>query len=85
VASFFISHASCDDAEAQRLRGWLVEQGYVSIFLDFDPERGIPPGRQWESELYSQLRRTDVLIFLGTGAAVDSKWCHTEPSGVPPA
>ena len=25
-----------------------------------------------------QLRRADVLIFLGTEAAVDSKWCHTE-------
>lgn len=78
MASFFISHASRDRAVAERIRSWLVDRGYTSIFLDFDPEQGIPPGRQWESELYSQLRRADVLIFVGTAAAVDSRWCHTE-------
>jgi hypothetical protein len=78
VASFFISHASRDNAEAKRLRDWLIARGYTSIFLDFDPEEGIPPGTRWENELYSRLRRSDVLIFLGTQAAVDSKWCHTE-------
>jgi hypothetical protein len=78
VASFFISHASRDNVQAERLRSWLEEQSYTSIFLDFDPEEGIPAGRQWESELYSQLRRADVLIFLGTKAATESRWCHTE-------
>src|SRR5262245_61002986 len=78
MASFFISHASRDDAQALRIRRWLVDRGYSAVFLDFDPERGIPPGRAWESELYAQLRKADVTIFLGTRAAAESRWCHTE-------
>jgi TIR domain len=65
MASFFLSHASRDTEIAVQLRSWLVEHGYAAIFLDFDPQAGIPPGRQWESELYAQLRRADVLISWG--------------------
>ena len=65
MASFFISHASRDSEDAERLRTWLEREGYTSVFLDFDPAHGIPPGRQWERELYAQLRKADVLLFLG--------------------
>ncbi|MEX2556634.1 MAG: TIR domain-containing protein [Actinomycetota bacterium] len=78
MASFFISHSSRDNSVAADLRRWLQEQGFSSLFLDFDPEDGIPPGRRWEEELYSELRKADVLLFLGTRAAVESRWCHTE-------
>ncbi len=46
MASFFISHSSRDNAAAARVRAWLEQRGFVSVFLDFDPETGIPPGRR---------------------------------------
>jgi hypothetical protein len=78
VASFFISHSSRDNALADRVRIWLQQHGFTSLFLDFDPEAGIPPGRHWEDEVYSELRKADVVVFLATAAALDSKWCHSE-------
>jgi len=38
--------------------------GYRSLFLDFDPEDGIPAGRSWEQELYQQLRESRAVIVL---------------------
>jgi hypothetical protein len=32
--------------------------------LDFDPECGIPAGRNWEGELYSGVARADDLILV---------------------
>ena len=78
MASIFISHSSRDNDVAERVRGRLGQAGFESIFLDFDPENGIPAGRRWEDELYSELRKADVVVFLGTKASVDSKWCHAE-------
>src|SRR3954447_24031840 len=56
VPSLFISHSSQDQSAAVRVNGWLDAAGFATVFLDFDPERGIPPGRNWERELYAQLR-----------------------------
>ncbi len=78
MASFFISHSTRDNAVAARVRAWFEREGFTSVFLDFDPEHGVPAGRRWEDELYSELRRADVVVFLGTSAAVTSKWCHAE-------
>jgi hypothetical protein len=78
MASFFISHSRHDAELASRVRTALVDEGFASVFLDFHPEGGIPPGHAWEQELYAQLRKADVVIFLGTEAAVRSCWCHTE-------
>ena len=47
-------------------------------FLDFDPEVGIPGGRAWEEELYSKLRTTQALVFLGTEHSIESKWVFAE-------
>jgi energy-coupling factor transporter ATP-binding protein EcfA2 len=78
MASFFISHSSQDNTVAGEVRQWLEQAGFTSVFLDFDPEQGIPAGRRWEDELYSELRKSDVVLFLATGAALESKWCHSE-------
>jgi WD40 repeat protein len=78
VASFFISHSSRDGAASERVRARLKGEGYESVFLDFDPEDGIPAGRDWEHELYAQLRRSDAVIFLCSAASVESKWCFAE-------
>jgi energy-coupling factor transporter ATP-binding protein EcfA2 len=48
------------------------------LFVDFDPEQGIPAGRSWERELYAQLRRADAVVFLASEASVASSWCLLE-------
>ena len=78
VGSVFISHSSRDNDVAGRVRQTLQAAGFASVFLDFDPETGIPPGRRWEDELYSALRKADTVVFLSTAASVESKWCHAE-------
>lgn len=56
MSAIFLSHSSRDNEVAARVKAWLETQGHRSVFLDFDPERGIPAGRTWERELYQQLR-----------------------------
>jgi hypothetical protein len=80
LASLFISHSSSDQDAAQRLGERLRAEGYAALFLDFDPDQGIPAGRNWERELYSHLRKTDAVIFLASAASVASRWCFAELS-----
>jgi WD40 repeat protein len=80
VASFFISHSSRDSESSERIRERLRGEGYGSVFLDFDPEDGIPAGRDWERELYAQLRSCDAVVYLCSAASLDSKWCFAELS-----
>jgi hypothetical protein len=74
----FLSHASGD----REVAGWVHErlraEGFTALFLDFDPEQGIPPGRDWEQDLYAQLRKCDGLIFLASSTSVRSAWCFAE-------
>jgi energy-coupling factor transporter ATP-binding protein EcfA2 len=80
MAAVFVSHSSRDRA----LTEWVLERlkaaGFAALFIDFDPEQGIPAGRNWERELYAQLRRTDAVIFLASTASVASQWCFAELS-----
>jgi len=78
MVALFVSHSGADNADAVRVGHRLEAAGFVSLFLDFDPSRGIPGGRSWEHELYSQLRRTDAVIFLASPASVASRWCFAE-------
>jgi hypothetical protein len=80
VASLFISHSSSDRDAAARLAERLRAEGFAALFLDFDPEQGIPAGRNWERELYAQLRKSDAVIFLASTASVASRWCFAEVS-----
>jgi WD40 repeat protein len=80
VASLFISHSSSDWEAAQRLAERLRTEGFAALFLDFDPEQGIPAGRNWERELYAQLRKADAVIFLASAASIASRWCFAEVS-----
>jgi hypothetical protein len=64
LASLFISHSSSDRDAAECLEKRLHAEGFAALFLDFHLEQGIPAGRNWERELYAQLRKTDTLIFL---------------------
>src|SRR5688500_4300625 len=78
MASVFVSHSSRDRAVTERVVARLRAAGFAALFLDFDPEQGIPAGRNWERELYAQLRKTDAVIFLASAASVASRWCVVE-------
>jgi len=64
LSTIFISHSSKDNAQAATIQRHLEDQGYRSIFLDFDPEAGIPAGRDWERELYSHLLASQAVLVL---------------------
>ena len=80
MASVFVSHSSRDRTVTERVVARLRAAGFAALFVDFDPEQGIPAGRSWERELYAQLRKTDAVIFLGSEASVASRWCFAELS-----
>lgn len=80
VPSLFVSHSSQDAATTAQLVGRLRAAGFESLFVDFDPAVGIPAGRNWERELYSQLRRADGVLFVGSPASAASRWCLAELS-----
>src|ERR671910_2456695 len=78
MASVFISHSSRDRANTEGVVERLRAEGFAALFIDFDPEQGIPAGRNWERELYAQLRKSDAVIFLASPASVASSWCLLE-------
>src|SRR5688500_12204491 len=78
MASVFVSHSSRDRAVTERVVARLRDAGLAALFVDFDPEQGIPAGRSWERELYAQLRRSDAVVFLASEASVTSSWCLLE-------
>jgi WD40 repeat protein len=78
MSAIFLSHSSADNEPADTLRRWLEGQGYRSFFLDFDPEQGIPAGRDWEKELYAQLRACRAIIVLCSPHSMASIWCFAE-------
>src|SRR3954464_11863372 len=80
MASVFVSHSNRDRAATERVVERLRGAGFAALFVDFDPEQGIPAGRNWERELYAQLRRTDGVVFLASQAAAASRWCFAEVS-----
>ncbi|MBT8364771.1 MAG: toll/interleukin-1 receptor domain-containing protein [Deltaproteobacteria bacterium] len=78
MGAIFISHSSKDDSVAAELKHNLAAQGHRSVFLDFDPELGIPAGRDWEQELYQQLRNCQAVIVLCSEHSMSSRWCFAE-------
>lgn len=78
MSAIFISHSSKDNDIATEMRVLLEKEGYRSIFLDFNPEMGIPAGRDWEQELYAQLRASQAVIVLCSDASMQSNWCFAE-------
>jgi WD40 repeat protein/energy-coupling factor transporter ATP-binding protein EcfA2 len=78
MSLLYISHSSVDHVVALEVKERLVAESYDGLFLDFDPINGIPAGRSWEHELYSQLRRCGAVILLASAASVQSRWCFAE-------
>jgi hypothetical protein len=78
MSAIFISHSSKDNDIAAEVKKKLLEQGHISIFLDFDPDLGIPSGRNWEKELYARLRGSQAVIVLCSEYSMTSPWCFAE-------
>ena len=78
MSAIFISHSSADSRIAAAIREKLAADGHRSIFLDFDPADGIPAGRDWEQELYRQLRTCQAVIVLCSESSMSSMWCFAE-------
>lgn len=78
MGSIFIIHSSKDNEMVTEISQWLMEHGHRSMFLDFDPEKRIPPGRNWEKELNSQLGSCQAVIVLCSQHSMSSAWCFSE-------
>ena len=78
MASIFLSHSSQDNEVAADLSRRLKEHGYDSLFLDFDPDSGIKAGRDWERELYRNLKLARAVIVLCSPSSMASRWCFVE-------
>lgn len=78
MSSIFLSHSSQDNGIAGHVKVRLEQWGHRSVFLDFDPEHGIPTGRDWEKELYDKLRECRAVIILCSHASMASRWCFAE-------
>lgn len=86
MSSIFISHSSTDNAWAARIAAWLEgaehkqkpERRYEALFLDFDPECGIPNGTSWRSVLHRQLRLCRAVIVVCSRRYCSSQWCLAE-------
>lgn len=78
MSSIFISHSSQDGEWSAEVRRQLELQGHRSVFLDFDPAIGIPAGRDWEQELYQQLRACRAVLVLCSRHSMASRWCFAE-------
>jgi WD40 repeat protein len=79
VGAIFISHSSADTELVNELKDWLFdEHQHQSFFLDFDPQIGIPAGRDWEGELYRRLGACRAVVVLCSEASMNSRWCFAE-------
>lgn len=67
MARVFLSYASHDRAEALALKAWLqeTEPGLADdIFLDIDPDTGIPAGIRWKEALRKANERCEAVVCL---------------------
>lgn len=78
MPSIFISHSSRDNTIAALWKQRLEESGHLAVSLDFDPEQGIPAGREWERELYARIRSCEAMVILCSEASMASRWCFME-------
>jgi TIR domain len=79
VSRIFLSHSSCNNAEAVALRDWLAANGWDDeIFLDLDPQRGIAAGERWERALNEAANRCEAVLFLVSKVWLASGWCLKE-------
>ena len=86
MSTIFISHSSKDNFRAEQIAAWLKDEQqqrsadhrYDSLFLDFDPEDGIPSGQSWRATLYRKLQVCRAVIVVCSRHYCASQWCLAE-------
>ena len=86
MSAIFISHSHKDNAWAERIRNWLLdeekqrqeEQRYLSLFLDIDEESGIDVGERWREQLFEHLQLCAAVVVICSEAYASSQWCLAE-------
>jgi len=81
MARIFVSHSSVQAPQAIALKKWLVEKDdslIDEIFLDIDPETGLPLGGKWKDSLRQANARCEVVICLLSSDWERSIECRTE-------
>ena len=78
MSRVFVSHSSLDNAAAVAIDGWLKDQGWDEVFIDFDPDRGIASGERWRKALNQAANRCEVVIFLVSRNWLASQECRRE-------
>jgi len=80
MSTIFISHSSKNNEWAKRISDWLGAETrkYQSLFLDFDPEIGIPLGTSWRATLFEKLGLCRAVIVLCSQDYLSSQWCLSE-------
>jgi WD40 repeat protein len=78
MSSVFVSHAARDAGIAAAVGARLTAAGFGPLFISSEPDHGIDAGRVWERELYEHLRAKQVVVFVGTPASIESRWCFAE-------
>jgi formylglycine-generating enzyme required for sulfatase activity len=86
MSAIFISHSHRDNAWAERIRDWLLddekqreeEQRYLSFFLDIDEENGIDVGERWRDQLFEHLQLSTAVLVICSEAYASSQWCLAE-------
>ena len=78
MSTIFISHSTRDKTIALQVLERLRKQGYEALFLDSDPEAGIKAGRDWERDLYRNLKLAAAVVVLCSPDSMASRWCFAE-------
>jgi WD40 repeat protein len=78
LSRLFLSHASADNSAAVALGKWLAEVGYIDLFLDSDPDRGLVPGDHWITALRAAADRCEAVLCLVSPAWLASSMCRAE-------
>ena len=78
MSTIFISHSTLDKTIALQVLERLRKQGYEALFLDSDPEAGIKAGRDWERDLYRNLKLAAAVVVLCSPDSMASRWCFAE-------
>ncbi|MES9831408.1 MAG: SUMF1/EgtB/PvdO family nonheme iron enzyme [Candidatus Thiodiazotropha sp. DIVDIV] len=77
MTSVFISHSHRDVSICYQVAGSLRNLGYSVIVLGH-PEHGLFIGDEWESSLYSHLKKCFAVVALCSKSMLESKWCFAE-------
>jgi WD40 repeat protein len=81
VSRIFLSHSSSNNRDAIALKQWLSEQRPElanEIFLDIDPDTGLPLGLEWKDQLFLSNSLCEYLICLLSKDWVRSSECKLE-------